>query len=178
MAREIVGSNLNLFGNAGQFETDRSTWGFPDPSWITVIRSNAFSAAGIYSARCFNTDFSSPPYTIVGLVDCRFLPVVGKNYVLKAKVRVPSSTPIADEDRVISISYPSSSWATPVEQVTKTIAEAFDTWVDIETYMTVIALPPFDSGHLRQSLQLSGLPETLAFPQGFLYCDQLEIYEY
>jgi hypothetical protein len=178
MARTPIGSNLNTFGDTGHFETDRSTWGFPDPANVIIFRSALFAFEGLYAARCFNSDFSSPPYTVVGLVPCRFPVVAGKKYVMKAKVRVPSDGPIADGARVISLSNPGSGFTTLVAQVTKTITQALDAWVDIETYFECITPPPYDSGHLTVSMSLSGAPTTLSNPQGFLDVDKFEVYEY
>ncbi len=177
MGRVIIGSNLNQRGDSGQFEADRSTWGFADASNVSFFRSSNFKTQGLYSCQCLNTDHSSPPYTIVGLAVARFLATVGKKYVAKVKAYVPSSQPIADSARVISIPNPQPT-TTLVEQVNKTISEATDTWVDVEVYFEVTAIPPFDGGHFTFAVQLSGEPTTLAFPHGFIYLDQFEIYEY
>lgn len=176
MARQIVSGNLNTMGNAGQFETDRSTWGFPDAAAINFSRSSSQAAAGLYSCRCFNTQFSSPPYAIVGLASMRFPAQAGKKYWMKAKIFVPSANPICDSARVLS--FGSSGFDTLIEETTKTVADAHDTWVEIERLIEVHTTPPFDSGHITLSPRISGAPETLANPQGFLYLDQLEVYEY
>lgn len=67
---------------------------------------------------------------------------------------------------------------TLVEEITKTIGQATDTWVDIEIYFTATSTPPWDNGHGTMYLYLTGGTETLNNPQGYIDFDQYEIYEY
>jgi hypothetical protein len=169
MAKILVSSNLNLYGNAGQFETDRSTWGFGDASY-TAIRSTLQKTSGLYGAlvtKSSGSDTLIIPYS--------FPATVGKTYAIRAKVRVPSSNPVADDAAVITMASSLDNLLfdlTVLESTTKTVLEAEDTWVDIELAVerTGSFLGPNVGGYIRVAGTLN--------VGGQIFIDQLEVYEY
>lgn len=102
MAINIIGANLNTLGNAGNFETDRSTWGFPNETNIVHTRSSIFKSKGIFGCQ---TEFTSTVFNILGvkIVPCSFSAIGGKNYTLRAKVRAFSSDNPADDSLSVYI---------------------------------------------------------------------------
>lgn len=121
MAKVIVSGNLNQYGNAGQFETDRSTWGFADPSGVSVVRSSAQKTAGLYSALATSLDGNG-----VILMHGRFASELGKKYIIKAKVRTPSGAPISNSEEAISLIPTLGTFiiGNPFDVVSKTVSEA------------------------------------------------------
>lgn len=169
MAKSIVSGNLNKYGNAGQFETDRSTWGFDDFGG-TVTRSLDQHTAGVSSALKV-ADASTQI-----MIPCRWPVVVGKKYILKAKVRTTTANPIGADAGLITLRDSLSNlWfiGVPFDIVETTILAAKDTWVDIEA--SVLATGPgIYSGDeiIYINLQFS------VNYGGKLYVDQFEVYEY
>lgn len=169
MPKVIVSANLNQYGNAGQFETDRSTWGFADGDF-TSIRSGAQQTAGLYSA--LSTKVSGSP----GWMYARYLSELGKKYIIKAKVRVPSSAPAGTGDKIIELAgdvLTEMVTGLRFDKVTKTVTEATDTWVDIECSVehTNNLFPSYQQlVHIR----LDADPIT----GGQMFIDQFEVYEY
>lgn len=169
MAREIISGNLNTLGNAGQFETDRSTWGFGD-SVSTVTRTSLFKTAGLYGASVVKNKELALTHVLNG---GSFTAHPDKRYIVRAKVFTPAGTPIAGDAVAITFapaghSFPST---TILDQVDKTVLEAKADWVDIE-----IAL--HFTGLFQSTLLVyihTGVP---ANNNGQLYVDQFEIYEY
>lgn len=176
MAREIVGGNLNTWGDTGQFEADRSSWGFGDPppggtGWIVINRS--FPGDPIYEgygANCTSYDNGST-FPNVKLVSARFTQTAGKKYVAKVKALVPSGSPIASGARVIDHILP--PLCSSVESITKTVTQALDTWVDVELYF--LAYANFTNNIIYT--RLTGAPTDL-IGEGVILFDKYEIYEY
>jgi hypothetical protein len=169
MAIQIISGNLNTYGNAGQFETDRSTWGFANGTF-SAVRSSAQKTAGIYSALITKSSLSD---TL--LLPCRYFSELGKKYVLRAKVRVPSGLPVGGGGDVITMSASLdniSFTGTPANLVTTTVTEATDAWVDIECTIehTAALFPALDN---IQYIRVTG--GTL---NGQIFVDQFEVYEY
>jgi hypothetical protein len=172
MAKTIVSGNLNTYGNAGQFETDRSTWGFSDSDFIAT-RSALQKTAGLYGALVVkNTNANS------GLLPCNFVPVPEKLYIVKAKVRVPSSAPVAVDSAVLSLKNSLSNLYLIVDQldyVDKTVLQAKDTWVDIEVSVKGKPYPYFTpSATIKLHVEDAGDINI----NGQIFVDQFEIYEY
>lgn len=172
MAKILVGSNLNTFGDAGQFEADRSTWGFGDGSgYPTFIRSGAFKTAGLYSALV--TYYSSQGNSI--LMPCRFTFEPNKFYILKAKVRVPSSNKVGADATKITLSVSLDNLGIGLgiqfDLVEKTVLQATDAWVDIECSVQAGDTPFAYTGlNIRADGALND--------GGQIYVDQFEVYQY
>lgn len=172
MAKVIVSGNLNIYGDAGQYEADRSAWGFADFNG-TILRSSLFSTLGIYSAQI--------TYPAVGtskiFIPCRWTVTVGKKYIVKAKVLTPSSGKIAGDAVNITLNTSAENgWygvGTPIDIVTKTILEATDSWVDIEASVIVTSIG-IGLGNCIVYINIDGA----GIAAGKLYVDQFEVYEY
>jgi hypothetical protein len=169
MAKQLIGSNLNLYGNNGQFETDRSTWGFGDTGF-TAVRSATQKTSGLYSALVTK---SSTGTTL--LIPYLFPATLGKLYLIRAKIRVPSGTPVASGAVEITMESSLDNLLfdmTVLESVNKTVTEATDTWVEIEMAVerTGSLIGPNIGGHIR----VDGSP-TL---NGQIYVDDVRIHEY
>lgn len=170
MAITIVSGNLNQFGNAGQFESDRSTWGFANSSY-TVTRSSLQKATGLCSAHVVKSATSNSL-----ILPCRYPSALGKRYFIKAKVRVPSSAPIAAD--AVKLTFKTSLdnlllGGTVLGLVEKTVLQAKDTWVDVEAYIqhTSTLFPSLnETVHLRV--------DGSAILNGQVFVDQFEVYEY
>lgn len=176
MAVQLIGSNLNQYGGNGYFETDRSTWGFGDSTYINIIRSTVQKTEGLYSARCFNTWWTGTDFVTVGLLIGRFVPTIGKKYLCRIKAYVPSSRPIADNARIIRILNGVDGLTTLLEQTTRTIADCTDNFQLIETKFEVPVAIPWN--YINVVVQLAGEPHTMTELGGFVYFDEFEIYEY
>jgi hypothetical protein len=180
MPEVIVSGNLNTLGNAGQFETDRSTWGFAD-GFAAITRSNEQLTAGLYSAKClmqtitpFEEDF------IREVLPGRFIPEAGKKYLVKVNVRAPSGlTAPADATSLISFKRFAGAYPqlTEVSFVTKTVAEATDAWVTVEGRYTCASNPSALASNLAVGFIGTGAAENFTL-NGILYVDQFEVYEY
>ena len=165
----LVSANLNQYGNAGQFETDRSTWGFSNASF-TVTRSSVQKYAGLYSALVTKTGLGDSL-----LIPCRYFSELGKKYVLRAWVRVPSAAPIGAGAAIITMESSLdniSLTGTPFDLTDKTVTEATDTWVQIEAFIEhTNAL--FLSLNNDQYIRISA-----ANLNGQIFIDSFEVYEY
>lgn len=173
MPKTIVSGNLNEYGNLGQFEADRSTWGFSDvQSNSLATRSSAQQTAGLYSAHVVKDN----------LVDKRLLvaqwtSTYGKKYLIKAKVRVPTATPPGADADKITLKYSATNnllvLSTMIEHTETTVLAAKDTWIDIEVSVqhTNVTFSPYPE---RVYIHLDGT----AILNGEVYVDQFEIYEY
>lgn len=180
MAEVIVSGNLNSFGNAGQFETDRSTWGFGDTANYEVTRTSAFKTAGLYAALVKALDASVlPTAEALGIGMASFTPEGGKKYLAKAQVRVPSGTPIADGAALISFKQNALSLLvlTQVSQVNKTVTQATDAFVQVEARYTCSSNPFALTAAIALGLMGAGGSENNNI-NGLMYVDQLEVYEY
>jgi len=173
MAKVIVSGNLNIFGNSGQFETDRSTWGFGDDSPSNSVRSSTQASAGIYSA--LFTKYTSSGNGLI--IPCRWLSEAGKNYIVKAKVRVPSGNPLgAGTDEItLDTALENLFWpGLPIDLVEPTITEATDAWVDVEASVEGASAGTF-GGYAEVYLRTTGGG---TIDGGQIHIDQFEVYEY
>ncbi len=170
MPKTIVSGNLNQYGNAGQFETDRSTWGYADAAY-TSIRSSSQQTAGLYSAHVTKSATSD---TL--LLPCRWFSELGKKYLLKAKVRVPTATPPAADAVNITLVPDLNNFTlaqTEIERTDKTVLEAKDVWVDIEiSFEHTNALFPT----LNEVCHIH--VDSAPILNGQIFVDQFEVYEY
>lgn len=170
MPKTIVSGNLNQYGNAGQFETDRSTWGFADSSFVAT-RSSSQHTAGLYSALVVKNSLSN-----LLLLPCRWLSELGKKYLVKAKIRVPSGSPVSDGADNITLNINLNNFlivCSLIERTDKTVTEATDTWVEIEaSYEHTNSL--FSSYNEESFINIDGD----GILNGQIFVDQFEVYEY
>jgi len=173
MAKIIVSGNLNVYGNAGQFESDRSTWGFADSSTYAAIRWATEKSAGLYSARVTRPAVSDTlilPYAFTG--------TIGKFYIIKAKVFVPSyETKVGADASELTLTASLDNFMfgmTEVDHTNKTVLQATDTWVDVEISVEVTGPSLSGLSDYGGMLRMVGAANT----NGKIYIDQFEIYEY
>ncbi len=168
MAITILSANLNQYGSAGQFETDRSSWGFGDDSSV-VLRSTLHKKSGIYSAQV--TKYTGSGDSL--LIPFRFNCAVGKKYVVSAYVYSPSVNPIGADESIITLTNSLDNFLfnfNVISSVDKTVEEAKVTWEKVSIYLDCTSLIlPYGAGNLRIVTALNG---------GILFVDELEIYEY
>ncbi|HEY3403898.1 MAG TPA: hypothetical protein VGK59_10955 [Ohtaekwangia sp.] len=170
MAKVIVSGNLNQRGNFGQFESDRSTWGFPDDGDNVAVRSGAFNTAGLYSCLLTKNFFGNS-----FLLPCAWAGAVGKKYIVKAKVRTPSGTPIGGGAALITFRESLSNFhfgLTTIDYVDKTVTEATNNWVDIEISLSATSAP------LSPLYGIGIVLDGVGSAGGKIYVDQFEVYEY
>lgn len=78
----IISANLNNYGNAGTFESDRSTWGFSDVSaYWAATRSSTWKFNGSWSCKSAVTGTKTPTKTL--LIPANFNAVQGKKYLIE-----------------------------------------------------------------------------------------------
>lgn len=169
----ITGSNLNIFGNGGAYETDKSTWGYDltTDGWGTMTRSASLAKDGIYSQKLeAGVDFAFGDFFVAkGKVAAW---VVGKVYSLRAWVRTPSTDllgPAACEFSFENSLFPFLSF-----ESRKTITNATDTWVQVEGRFTASGASP-----LEVQLKLKqGVVSNHISIGGEVFVDTFEIYEW
>ncbi|HTF21006.1 MAG TPA: hypothetical protein VK658_23185, partial [Chryseolinea sp.] len=168
MPISLVTGNINTFGNAGQFETDVSTWGF---SAITTVRSSEQAYSGLYSLKYTVFDYLGFFSASFKIAMGNYPGVSGKTYLAKARVRVKTSTPFGHDNLEFFI----FTLNTPVTLTTvRTKEEAEDTWVEIESRWT------HGSGGNEVWVGLTGeytIGENVEIG-GECYVDKFEIFEY
>lgn len=158
-----VGNNLAELDDAGNFETDESGW---EPGYIGV-RSTDFAYKDNYSYKYVVPSAGGLPLDIVpqGIESSA---IDGRTYIAKARVRVVGTNlPDTNTNGVFSITaFDGSS-----TQVTKTVSEATDQWVEISTTWVQSG-----SGS-HASLILYFDPGGLSVIGAPIYVDAFEVYE-
>jgi len=164
----LVGSNLNTFGNNGQFETDPSTWGY---SGITTVRSSEQAYSGLYSLKYTIFDYLGFFTSSFKIAIGNYAGVAGKTYLAKARVRVNSAFPFGHDNLKFFI----YTLNTPVTMVSQRTAEdSADTWLEIESRWT------HGSGGNEVWVGLTGeytIGENVEIG-GVCYVDKFEVFEY
>jgi hypothetical protein len=124
----VVGSNLSQWGNAGEFETDRSTWGFADTANIIFQRSSLYGFAFSYSGEAI---LSTVPvvYTSLNWMFQRANCVAGKKYKAFAWVTKTGGSSGNSEVEILS----NSGNLSKVSSIKKTFTQLNDTTTQIET---------------------------------------------
>lgn len=190
MAISIVGSNRNIWGNNGQFETDPSTWGFSGGDWVRS-RSALAPANGLYSCKLINygsVDFDAPtifnPNPRINLASARFSVDPNKKYIATAKVKTPSTAAIAPDACTFKIVYGLDAlFVNSIAQTNKTVADAKDAWVTVKfqfnTNGSGFITPPSPGTYMQLDLAIfsSVSGDHIAY-LGQLFVDQFEVYEY
>lgn len=175
MAITLVSGNLNQYGNAGQFETDRSTWGFADWAGLPsasntymVTRSSVEKTAGLYSALV-----SKPSLSDLLIIPSRFTREAGKTYLLRCNIKIPSSEPIVSDGDITLNSSGSNILfgCTVLENNPVPFGDAIDTWQEVSVKLECVNDTFPD---LIAYLNYTGT----AILNGKIYVDQFEIYEY
>jgi hypothetical protein len=175
MAEVIVTGNLNTNSNSGQFETDRSTWGFPDTSEFEVTRSTDHATGGLYGAKVRGKVNSGiPTFYALGFQPASFFTELNKRYLIKAQVYVPVGNPISDDTAIISFKDFLEIIGT-YSYVNKTVLQAKGTWVQVEARVHATGL--VGSAGATLGLMASGALEEINM-NGLMYVDQVEVYEY
>jgi hypothetical protein len=173
MAIQLVGSNLNIYGNNGQFETDRSTWGFGD-SPVPSTRSSVQKTKGLYSALLtFMSGFAAWPNNIFRTIPARFTGEAGKKYIARVKVYTPTANKVGNS--AVDIFLSSLISPTTIVAPTTTNPDAIEnTWTQITWQFSTV-------GNFVLSLVLSaggvGGAGVINIG-GLLYVDEFEIFEY
>ncbi len=172
MAKVIVSGNLNFLGDDGAFESDRSTWGFADGADYVTTRSSAFAVEGLYSALLTNP---SGGLSNQNIIPCAWPGVIGKKYLIRARIRTPAANPLGDDAEKFSFR-PSLSniylGLTEIDYIERTVLESTDAWVEVESSVLANS-SPFGPHY---SIQLTGA--VAGYAGGKLYVDKFEVYEY
>ena len=175
MAEVIVSGNLNTYGNNGQFETDRSTWGFGDGTDFELTRTTEQVAAGIYSAKVKAKTTAGLPttYGLSCIPGGVFSSIFGKRYLIKAKVFVSNVSEIADD--TVIITFKPILTLNTVTYLNKTVAEAKGSWVDVEARVENTSFDQSETWLLGLMASSGG---QFLIQNGVMYVDRFEIYEY
>ncbi|NVJ47281.1 MAG: SprB repeat-containing protein [Cytophagia bacterium] len=175
MSITIISANLNQYGNAGNFETDPSTWGFT-PFDGNVSRSLTVAKKNIYSCKfeCLAETFFPQFFIASG----KAIVSVGKKYIIKAWIYVPSTDKLAasdsDEFIISSQGLAGSTTYTVVSSTARTQTSALNTWVEVTLQVQITG----GSTIFYPLLTLDLEDEDPVNQTGLCYVDQFEIFEY
>jgi hypothetical protein len=186
MAITLVSGNLNLYGDAGNFETDASGWGFGGSSAFSVVRSSEHKTKGLYSAKVTYTE-AQP---VGGLYNSRNVVVArvnvqsGKTYIAKAKVRTPSSAVLGNNTLAIRIGQMLGEFGLSDSEGIGTITNPVaitNTWTSIQWRFKldgILGTPGFYKicVSVNGGTSFGGTGE--GYLGGILFVDEFEIYEY
>lgn len=198
MAIQLVSGNLNLEGNAGAFETDRSTWGFGNNNaGLSFDRSSVQKHGGLYAARVYPYPQLMFPTNRATLVRCKFVAHHNRTYVLRAWVYSPPGANLVDLDYSVLIKVVTEDQninKTMISEVSKTILQCEGAWVQVESkvlitfdvpanwpngadqYFHMILLPP---GKVAQDWSGTIDESIITYnANGLLYIDDFEVFEY
>lgn len=198
MARQLVSGNLNLEGNNGYFETDRSTWGFGNNNaGLSFDRSSVQKRSGLYAARVYPAPTLMFPTNRATLVRSKFVAHHNRKYILRAWVYSPAGANLVNLDYSVLIKIITEDQSinqTQLSEVSKTILQCEGAWVQIEStvlitfdtptdwpngadrYFHMIMLPPGKvaldwTGTINESIITYNA-------NGLLYIDDFEVFEY
>lgn len=175
MAINIIGNNLQQYGNNGFYESDPSTWGFGSDSFREITRQAFIKSEGNYSAKL---KLLTAPLLVTNalLIKGKMqFAIPNTKYIARAKVKSVSDAPIADDDGELFIGNLFDLDLNIISQTRKTIAEVkvgFSTFYEIETRFTVNATKNFFDFNIYL---FSG---DKALQDGILNVDEFTIYEY
>lgn len=186
MAIQIVSGNLNNKGNAGQYETDSSTWGFGSFTFspIEIGRDSSTHSAGLQAlyARViaqtidYVTNVDPVIFTAIAGVPI----TAGKKYIATAKVRTRTELPVGTDNISVYIEPNLSAGVSTI--ISQTVLTVFDikdalatnNWFDLEIKFQ--ATDTRTEQNLAVALELAG-GDSLNLGNRF-YVDQFEVYEY
>lgn len=168
-----VSGNLNTYGNAGNFETDPSTWGFSGAGF-TITRDSGQQTKGIYSCKAVSQldDFALGLPLIVARAKAPAIEV-GKTYQIVAKVRTNTALPVASDDCELSLERVVIPFLT--YKVTRKVSAIKNTWLEVEGRFVASLIAGPTTEFLLQLFQSTGTDPIIG---GELWVDEFEIYEY
>lgn len=182
MAIQLVGSNLNIFGGAGNFEADPSTWGFSGDGTYSIVRSLEQKTKGLYAAKLtMLSELPGGSFNFFTVCPGRFNAAPGKKYLAKAKVFTPAASVLGNADLILSLGQGVSSFA--LQQIlaptTTNPVACTNTWVNLQWQFQLN--PIFSEGLQSVFIQLlggnfGGTGEVNI--GGILFIDEFEIFEY
>lgn len=171
MAKELVSGNLNQYGNFGQFESDRSTWGFADND-MTWSRSADFASAGMYAAKGV---LGGGGFSSSAIMQCAWLGTIGHKYIIKAKLRTPTGNALGSGADKFNFRASLSNLffgLTEVDYTEKTVTETLDAWTEVEISVEATGAP------LGAYYGLSLCAVMVGVPGGLLYVDEFTVHRY
>lgn len=138
MGVQIVSGNLNIFGDQGRFETDRSTWGFANNNaGLSFQRSSAQVHAGVFSARIYNQPALLFPVSRGTCIPCQFKVFTNRKYLIRVWVYVPADLPLVADDYEIYIngrSFDDTYYnRVKISETHRTILQCKGSWQLLET---------------------------------------------
>ncbi|GHE65030.1 SprB repeat-containing protein [Roseivirga thermotolerans] len=175
MAITLVSGNLNTLGNNGNFETDPSTWGFT-PFDGNVTRSLTVAKKNLYSCKfeCLSETFFPQFFIAQG----RATVSVGKKYIIKAWVYVPTGNKLAASDSdafiISSQALAGSTTYTVINSTAKTQTNALNTWAEVTLQVQITGGSTTFYPYLTLDLE----DEDPVNQTGLCYVDKFEIFEY
>lgn len=180
MAEFIIDDNLNIAGNKGRFESDRSVWGFGDTADFEATRSTEQKFDFNYSCKLKALSNSALlSYASAYIPAGKFKAEYGKRYIAIARVYVPTATPPSQDTAKITFRELSGgSPASMIQFTDVTVLEAKDTWVEITAkFYHDDPLNTTVNQILSIGLSNSGAAETL-IADGILFIDKFDIFQY
>jgi hypothetical protein len=164
-----IGINLSQWGNVGEYETDRSTWGFADTAFVGFTRSNSYGFALSKSCRG-QLNVLPGLYPFLDWIPQRFTAVAGKKYKAFAYVTKSGGSTTGSVVEIVSTS------ANMVKQsaITKTFGELNETTTYLETIFTCST-----SGNYTLQLRSTNVDslQTLALATN-IFADVFAIFEW
>jgi hypothetical protein len=177
MAYVEHGSNLNIYGDQGRFEADRSTWGFNDNASLYVCTRSTVPSPSPFPPEGFRVCQMAIPTILIPSAAINLAPLgkigspsIGKRYRAKCQIRAKGDDLPFGAGAVFSID-PGNNF-TEHSNVTKTRAEATDTFVELSVDVTYNG--GFPTGDPFTILVTQGTP---AGDSGTLYVDDFQILE-
>lgn len=171
MAINIISGNLNQLGDAGNYETDRSTWGFGVAP--TTQRSPTWPHKGLNSA-LVQAKFQFITYPESAFLSRgRFNAVAGKTYLAYIWVLTPLANPIAPNlcsYQLIPQGDVTVSYDLPIN-----VGDTLDTYQKVEIRLQVNSTSGTEDIELNINRYLPGDQITWL---GYVSFDEFEIYEY
>jgi hypothetical protein len=178
MAYIESGSNLNVHGDQGRFEADRSTWGFSDNTNLyvctraTVPSPSPFPPQGLYVCKMAIPNIILPTgYIQLAPLGRIGSPSGGKRYRAKCQIRAHGANLPFGSGAIFSI-VPGNNY-TQQSNVTRTRAAITDTFLEMSVDVTHNG-GILSSGNIFSILCSQGFPNGTA---GDLYVDKFEIFE-
>lgn len=138
-------TNVNQWGNAGDYETDPSTWGYSYGSAGILTRDPTFKTKGNYSQKFTSTAATQGGFSALASAKAlASIATVGKRFTIRANVYVPSSSPIAGSTFNVDLFADEFGILPPlpvqyniVSQTSFTVAQCTNTWRTLELVIDI-----------------------------------------
>ncbi len=127
MAITIIGTNLNIFGNGGAFDTDRSTWGFNDSPYFIATRESYASPGD--NLVCKNYIDQAPALGMDLTPASILTPAQGKKYIARCIVKIDNSLDRPYTSGTVRIA---PNWYTLISATEFPIDDFVGVWKEIE----------------------------------------------